>query len=35
VSEVKSNASYECKKCGAEGILVENVKSINLNEVTL
>jgi len=33
VSELKSNVSYECKKCGAEGILVENVESINLNEV--
>jgi hypothetical protein len=33
VSEVKSNVNYECKKCGVEGILVENVDSINLNEV--
>jgi len=33
VSEAKSNVSYECKKCGAKGTLVENVESINLNEV--
>ena len=33
MSEVKSNVSYECKKCGAKGTLFENVESINLNEV--
>jgi hypothetical protein len=33
VSEVQSNLSYDCKKCGAKGILVENVASINFNEV--
>lgn len=33
MSEVKSNVSYECKRCGVKGILVENVESINLNEV--
>ena len=33
VSEVKSNVSYECKKCGAKGTLFENGESINLNEV--
>ncbi|MCW4017790.1 MAG: hypothetical protein NWF00_03800 [Candidatus Bathyarchaeota archaeon] len=33
MSEVKSNVNYECRKCGAKGTLVENVKSINLNEV--
>jgi len=35
VSEVKSNVSYGCKKCGVEGTFVENVESINLNEVKL
>jgi hypothetical protein len=33
MSEVESNVSYECKECGAKGILVENVKSIKLNEI--
>ena len=33
VSETKSNVSYDCKKCGAKGILVEDVKSINFNEI--
>jgi hypothetical protein len=33
VGEVESNASYECKKCGAKGTLVENVESIDLNEI--
>jgi len=34
VSEAKSNISYDCKKCGAKGTLVENVASINFNEIT-
>jgi hypothetical protein len=25
--------AYECKKCGTKGTLVENVESINLNEI--
>ena len=33
MGEVKSNVSYECKKCSAKGTLVENVESINLNEI--
>jgi hypothetical protein len=33
MGEVESNVSYECKECGAKGTLVENVKSINLNEI--
>jgi hypothetical protein len=33
MGEAKSNVSYECKKCGAKGTLVENVESINLNEI--
>ena len=33
MGEVKSNVSYECKNCGAKGTLVENVESINLNEI--
>ena len=33
MSQVESNVSYECKECGAKGTLVENVKSINLNEI--
>jgi len=33
MGEDKSNVSYECKKCGAKGTLVENVESINLNEI--
>jgi len=33
MGEVKSNVSYECKKCGSKGTLVENVASINFNEV--
>jgi hypothetical protein len=33
MGEVKSNVSYECKKCGAKGTLVENVESINLKEI--
>jgi hypothetical protein len=35
MGEVKSNVSYECKKCGAKGTLVENVEFINLNEIKL
>jgi hypothetical protein len=31
--EVKSNVSYECKKCGAKGTSVESVESIDLNEI--
>jgi len=34
LSEAKSNIRYDCKKCGAKGILVEKVSSINFNEVT-
>ena len=33
LSEVKSNVSYDCKKCGSKGILVENVASIKFNEI--
>ena len=33
MSDAKSNVSYECKKCGAKGTLVESVESINLNEI--
>jgi hypothetical protein len=33
VSEAESNVSSECKECGAKGTLVENMKSINLNEI--
>ena len=33
MGDVESNVSYECKECGAKGTLVENVKSINLNEI--
>jgi len=33
MGEVKSNVSYECNKCGAKGTLVENMESINLNEI--
>ena len=33
VSEAKSNISYDCKKCGSKGTLVENVASINFNEI--
>jgi len=33
VDEGKSNVSYECKKCGSKGTLVENVASINFNEI--
>jgi len=29
VSEVQSNASYECKKCDAKGTFVENVVTKN------
>ncbi|MDG6223299.1 MAG: hypothetical protein QCH99_08575 [Candidatus Bathyarchaeota archaeon] len=34
MSETKSTIIYECKKCGAKGILIKNVSSINFNEVT-
>ena len=33
--EVKSNVSYECKKCDAKGTLVESVESIDLSEIKL
>jgi hypothetical protein len=33
MGEVKSNVSYECKKCGAKGTLVESVESIDLNKI--
>jgi hypothetical protein len=33
MDEVKSNVSYECRKCGTKGTLIENAESINLNEV--
>jgi hypothetical protein len=33
MGEVKSNVSCECKKCGAKGTLVENVESIDLNQI--
>jgi hypothetical protein len=33
MGEVKSNVSYECRKCGAKGTLVESVESIDLNEI--
>jgi hypothetical protein len=33
MTDAKSNVSYECKKCGAKGTLVENVESIILNEI--
>jgi hypothetical protein len=33
MGEAKSNVCYECKKCGAKGTLVENVESIDLNEI--
>ena len=33
MNEVKSNVSYDCKKCGSKGTLVENVTSINFNEI--
>ncbi|MFC1487885.1 hypothetical protein ACFLRN_09405 [Thermoproteota archaeon] len=33
MSEAKSNISYDCKKCGSKGTLVENVASINFNEI--
>jgi hypothetical protein len=33
LNEAKSNVSYDCKKCGSKGTLVENVTSINFNEI--
>jgi hypothetical protein len=33
MSDTKSNVSYECRKCGAKGTLVENMESINLTEI--
>jgi len=33
MDEVKSNVCYECKKCIAKGTLIENVESIDLNEI--
>lgn len=33
MSKAKSNIFYECTKCGAKGILVENVESINFNKI--
>ena len=33
MSEIKSNVSYDCNKCGSKGTLVENVAAINFNEI--
>jgi ribosomal protein L37AE/L43A len=33
MDKVKSNVSYECRKCGAKGTLAKSVESIDLNEI--
>jgi len=33
MSEIKSNVIYDCNKCGLKVTLVENVASINFNEI--